>query len=58
MAEEFSWVKKLNLKPKIKAKSTNLRELLGEAFDNYSVSDLDIVDVKVVKDPIRIRIDQ
>jgi len=60
MAEEFDLIKKSKLKPKklIKAKSTSLRELLGEVLDSDSESDLDIIDVEVVEDRLRIRIDE
>lgn len=40
----------------MKAKSTNLRELLGESLYSYSESDLDILYVEVVKEFLRISI--
>ena len=40
----------------IKTKSTNLRDLLHEVFNSDSESDLSIIDLAVVRDPLRIRI--
>jgi hypothetical protein len=56
MAKQLGLGKEENQKKWIKAKSTNLSELVGEVLENGSESDSDIIDVEVVKESLGIRI--
>ena len=54
--EEFGLIKTPNTKTRIKGKTVNFRDFVAGMVDDDNKSDLDVIDVEIVQEPVRIRI--